>query len=218
MIEVKFLKKMEKKIWKSNFKHGLWDILFGTILIILIPTHYFIGNIALRITMGHHSFIFWYVFLGFSCLTGLCILFKYLSDTLISERVGFVKYRANRKIILKKMIILCIIYLGVILLFFGYIYTKLIYPIMGNDRFFNAICAGLMIFLIPCSITAYLIEFKKLYIYGLLTAIGTLVNEIFGYFIGKSYPFLILLIIGSIIVCIGILIFIRFLKKYPKSV
>jgi hypothetical protein len=76
---------------------------------------------------------------------------------------------------------------------------------------------GLLFFTLPLCFVAYFLQFNRLYVIAILTGISFFLDEIFALFVIPE-PIDSLLafgIISIIILSIGIVVFIRFLKKYP---
>jgi energy-converting hydrogenase Eha subunit C len=202
------LKELEKKAWKSTFDDGVFEIYFGILHFSLT-----LGVILDNILSESLSTIITLSFIGLGFIFFL-IAKKYISQPRIGK-VKFAKPRIMRKV--KIIGILTINFFILLILFLvGNLNPqfKLIFP-----GYLYGLIVGLLFFTLPLCFVAYFLQFNRLYVIAILTGISFFLDEIFALLMVPE-PFDSLLAFGmisTIILSIGIVVFIRFLKKYPKE-
>jgi energy-converting hydrogenase Eha subunit C len=202
------LKELEKKAWKSTFDDGVFEIYFGILHFSLT-----LGVILDNILSESLSTIITLSFIGLGFIFFL-IAKKYISQPRIGK-VRFAKPRIMRKV--KIIGILTINFFILLILFLvGNLNPqfKLILP-----GYLYGLIVGLLFFILPLCFVAYFLQFNRLYVIAILTGISFFLDEIFALLMVPE-PFDSLLafgIISTIILSIGFVVFIRFLKKYPKE-
>ncbi len=220
MIEQKDLKKIEEIAWKSNFEHGLWDMLYGIFLIMTILINYLMFFMYDIIDIASEYVPLISIILVLSIIFAIGFLFRYLYGLVGVPRVGYVKYSLKRKRFLYITII------GLLLYFiFVYIYVIYIFNLIEENLnikyliYILPLINGLIIYIIPTCIVAYFLAFKRLYVYGLFAGLVELINELLFDIFDTFYYFrdLLMSIVGLFIISIGFIFFIVFLKKYPKT-
>jgi hypothetical protein len=72
---------------------------------------------------------------------------------------------------------------------------------------------GIFVFLV-CSFIAYTMDYPRLYLYGLLMGLSIPVSVLLEAYAGISFP-IAWVISGGIILVVGLITFIRFLRRYP---
>ena len=200
------LKELEKKVWKSTFEDGIFEIYFG-ILHLSLTFGIILDNIlpeplASIIAMS---------------IIGLGLIFFLIAKKFISEpRIGKVKFGFSR--ILRKIKTIGILTLNFFILLIIYL-TGILNPEfrLVIPGYLYGLIVGLLFFSLPLCFVAYFIQFNRLYIIGILIGISFFLDEIFALLLIPE-PFDSLLafgVISIIILSIGIVVFIRFLKKYP---
>jgi hypothetical protein len=211
MVEDINLKGIEKKAYRSQFEDGLMDMLFAFVFISIA-----IGQLATLIieseTLAFLIFYFICYFIGFSFV-------YFLKKKYVIPRTGKVKYGKKRKRRKRWLII--------IILFFVII-TSLVFLIDLSDNIYlgNMLFEGFAVLLFiatffvlfPLVIIAYFIDFPRMYIIALMGFLGILLIEVFHLFNMSPYNFVIIFgSIGLIVLTWSLIIFLRFLKKYPIS-
>lgn len=181
------LKELERKAWTSYFEDGLWDIFMGLLMLT--------GGIR-DLTDNLWSYL----------MVLAAVLVLPLGKKFITiPRIGRVKFGPARKVKRKKMAAVLIISvlatLALLLLpLSGVALPKIpISPIMAISI---ALVFGLV---------AYYVDFRRLYAYGLLFATPELLWGLFGKPIGPIVP----KVSGIVILLVGLVVFMRFLRKYP---
>lgn len=181
------LKEIERKAWTSYFEDGLWDIFLGTMLLI--------GGIR-SLTDN-----VWYTLL----VLPLILVLPLGKKVITTSRLGHVKFGPARKRKLDKLT------------------TGLIISVLAVFALLLLIRSGLSFRGIPISpimavwiaaffgVLAHYLDFRRLYAYGLLYGLSEVIWGQFGKLIGAT----IQTISGIAILLIGIVVLMRFLRKYP---
>jgi len=198
------LEALERKAWRSYFQDGLWDILLGCIVLMFA-----IAPPLSRIGLGD----FWSsaVFVPFWVLVFLLIVL--IRKYIIAPRIGVVKFGQTRKKKLFKFNILMFVVL-------------LLGLILGIISFRNINAPGwvhslrfIAIVLICSSLAAYFLDFKRLYVYGIIIALSIPIGEWLYVHTGvphHGYP-ITFGITAAIMIIIGLILFVRLLRKYRCS-
>ncbi len=195
------LKELEKKAWKSTLEDGIFEIYFGILHLSLT-----IGVVLDEVLPFPYNSI-----IAFSII-GLGLIFFFIAKKYVSQpRLGKVKFglsRIKRKfktiaVLTVNFFLLLIIYLiGINFNLPGYLYGLIV---------------GLLFFTLPLCFVAYFLQFNRLYAIAFLLGLSFFLDELFALFLIPE-PFDSLLAFGIVsimILSIGIVVFIRFLKKYP---
>jgi hypothetical protein len=206
------LKELERKAWTSYFQDGLWDIFLGLLLVSSAV------NTWLSDT-GVPSSTRIPIYIGIMVLGGLVMWTGKRFITV--PRMGRVKFGPARKAKLSWVrVVLLISVLVIAALFLAGLGAKkdwLQRPewwLMGRTSIASAIVV--LNFLVVFSLMAYFMEFPRLYLYGVLFAlqevVGVGLRELadvnIGFFIGAAVSAVIVLLIGTVV-------FVRFLREYP---
>ena len=196
------LKDAERKVFRTSFDDGLWDIFLGCIFLIFVLAPY------LSSSLGD----FWssVVFLPFWAMVYLAIwlIRKYV----VTPRIGVVKYGRTRKTKLAKFTVV-MLSINILALVLGIVAALSFGSVPGQMYAF-----GLgMILLVGFSIAAYLLDFNRLYIYGLLVGLSPLIGEwLWNQGLASHHGFPITFgISSSIMILVGFVVFVRFLRNNP---
>jgi hypothetical protein len=201
------LKKLEKKAWRSTFDDGIFDIYFGILIISFGPSITFYEYLPQPL-----NFLIGPLIIGF----GLAF-FILIKKFIVQPRTGFVKFGRNRKtrklktaiVLAINMILLLILYI-LNLTDFGGIFN------ITND--FSFLIEGLLFIALPLCFVAYFLQYNRLYITAVLMGSAFYIANLLSYIIPRPFNFLTTyLTIGGIIIIIGLVYFIRFLKLNPLS-
>ncbi|MFW9828438.1 MAG: hypothetical protein ACFFEY_12680 [Candidatus Thorarchaeota archaeon] len=201
------LKDFINNILKTSHQHGFFDLMIG--LIVFGMSFAPIFNESLP--MPYNSFLWPLILVSLVSIT-IIISFKYV----IQPRIGKLKPGSELKSIGKKILILVSIQLAVhitflLMLSFG----------SGLGVHVEGISFILIIslFFIPLFFTlAYLMKFPRLYLIGMLIWIAIIINELLHASLDIGIRWILSYgIIGGIILLMGLIIFIKFLKKNPLS-
>ena len=207
MVEDIDLEAIQKKIIKTAHQHGLFDMLIG-----FIYGGMAFGPIFRESLPEPYRYFLWPLILLCIGYTVLFIVIKYV----IRPRMGFVKPGPKLKSVRTKLFIITLIQL---------IFTLTIFllPIIGItsgiqvEGILFVLIIGLVFIILPSTIIAYLLKYPRLYIIGVLIWMGIFINETLNRSIDYRIRWLFSFgVIGAIILSMGIIIFVRFLKKYPS--
>jgi len=196
------LKDAERKVFKSTFTDGLWDIFLSFFVL-----QFAIGPFLSTIMGDFWSSAMLIPILGVAYLA-IWVVRKYV----VAPRVGVVEFGAARKTRLKRftMIMLAI---NLIAFLLGII-AALRFPSMpagGPNIIFG------LILLIVFSTAAYFLDFPRLYLYGLLTALAPQIGEWLYQNKGTlhhGYP-IVFGTVAGIMFLTGLVTFVRFLANNP---
>jgi hypothetical protein len=196
------LKEAERKVFRITYNDGLWDIFLGCFFLMWIFAPY------LSASLGD----FWssVVFLPFWAVVYLAIwlIRKYV----VAPRIGRVKFGQVRKSKLMKFTLVMLV-VNIVAFILGLVAALQVGNIPGQmlSIFFG------MIMLVFFSMAAYLLDFGRLYIYGLLVGISPVIGEWLwrhGYATHHGFPITFGATAGIMIVT-GLVIFVRLLHDNP---
>lgn len=196
------LKNLERDMFRSSIQDGIIDIQIGCMLLM------FVFPIYLSPTLGD----FWssaiFLPLWFLVIYGL----RAYRKNVVQPRVGRIQYGSYRK---KKMVRMNIIILliNLIALILGILSFFQIKDVSGwviSTRFS-------IIILIGFSLAGYMLDFPRIYLYGILISAAPIVGEnLYQYFGFSHHGFPITFgFLSTAIIITGLTILIRLLKKYP---
>lgn len=181
------LKEIERKAWTSYFEDGLWDIFLG----LLVLT----GGIR-----GLTDNLWFYLMLLPAALAPT------LGKRFITiPRMGLVKFGPARKVKRERMGTVLVISVLVTLALLLLSHSGLALPKIPISPIIAIFYAGAL------GAVAYYMDFRRLYAYGLLFAVSELLWGRFGKPIGPIVD----TVSGIVILLVGLVVFIRFLRKYP---
>ncbi len=201
------LKEIERRAWGAYFQDGIWELFFGVFLIGIAlspllsvigvprPLNIFLPLLAALILWGGKRFV-------------------------TRPRLGLVKFGPKRKADAKKLRIVMTIITLITVVILLLTVTEVIQPVLNNllGGYAFPIVLGLFV-LTVFSLAAYFREFTRLYIYGVLMCIGVvLTGLLFDYGGSTPYSYIAFGIIGSIILLFGLILLVRFVRKYPLPV
>jgi hypothetical protein len=199
------LKNLEKKVWRSTFQDGFWDIYFGLIImgLGLAPLGRFLG---LPETIG-------VLMLVFSWDMGACLVFIIGKRYISRPRIGFVKFGPIRKKRNKLLVVFLVINVGLTIIVF--IFTLLGIFQVSLPGYMVMLFIGLLFITTPFSFIAYFIQLKRVYLYALLGGLGLFFSELLNPIIDAPFDYILVFIpFGGMILVFGIIILIHFLGKY----
>jgi len=195
------LDKLEKKAWRTTFDDGIIDIYLGILLASFGPSTalHDILPVPLNILLGP-------LMIGFG-LTFFILSKKYL----IKPRIGIVKFGRKRKVRNLRIFVV----LSVNQVFLLILYLINLYSNEGGFTFLYLL-EGLLILTLPLCFVAYFLQFNRLYVYALLWGCAFFLADISSLIVPIPFNFLFsYLTLGGMIIIMGTIYLIRFLKKYP---
>ena len=191
------LKEIEKNAYKATLQDGLIDIEIG-ILFVGMGINAFFSDFVPRLMN-----IFGFFIVGIIAVMPLLLGKKYI----VSPRIGVIKFGPKRKALKKKFILFSVINTLILIIILILTINSVLQqiPLRGATLL---LVLGLLFATLPLSILAYVMQFPRLFVYGLLIGFGLPLAEILEFS-------LTIFLIGVIILSIGIIYFIKFLRKYP---
>ncbi len=203
MAEAIDLKKIEVKAYRFTFQHGLYDIFVGLILIGvgLGPSLYGILPTPLNFFIPEAPAIILY-------LLGM----RYI----VNPRMGIVRFGEKRKADKKKLMIIMIGSVSITSLAFIWSMASGFQSILFGSLV-GWLIIGLLFGTLPIATIAYFMDMERMYIYAVLVGIGVPATEFLSNYVDYSVATIIVNgSIGSIFVLTGLVLFTRFIRKYPK--
>jgi MFS family permease len=197
----KSLQEVERKVFRTVYQDGLWDVFLGCFALL------FALGPLLSVRLGD----FWSsaVFLPFWGLVALAIWL--IRRHVVAPRLGVVKFGPARKRKLLRFN-LAMLVVNVLALVAG-IVVALQSTVPGQVV---PIGFGLVL-LVGFSVTAYLLDFRRLYLYGLLVGLSPLVGEWLYTHYGVPHHGLPVTfgLSSAIMIGTGLVIFARLLRDNP---
>jgi len=197
------LKEIEKKVWTSYFEDGIWDIFLGLLILGM-------GLAPLLEDIGMGLSEYWIISTMLPAMIFLFVGKKYIAI----PRMGVVKFGPKRKAKLKKMqaILFIVLILGLIIGIL--VATSIISPELAKGISIP-ILVWIGVFIIGFSLAAYLLDFNRLYLYGVLYAIPHPARMMLKHTDFAGISLSIFFVSAAVMVAIGMVLLIRFLRKYP---
>ncbi len=197
------LKEVERKVFTSTFRDGVWDIVLGLWLLMM--------GVAPLLEESMPLSDWWIMILSVPVMLVLWSGKKFITI----PRMGLVKFGPNRKSLLRLMLTIVSVTLF-LSLFLGVLFATNSIPSELATGISIPVIAWVALFIVGFSVAAYFLNLNRLYAYGVLYAVTLPVRIILkqipdlrsislcGYFVS-----------ASIILLIGTTLLIRFLRDYP---
>jgi hypothetical protein len=198
------LKELERKAFRSTFQDGLWDIFIGFLF-----TQFAIAPILSERGWGD----FWSSAALFPIYMIVLAVVMLLKKYVVTPRLGVVQFSKKRKSKFKKLILMTniILVIGIIAGVFFVDLSNL------NIKWLFPATFCLML-LIGFSVTGYLLDLTRFYLYGAMSCLAVVVGELLYRFAGAvhhGFP-VAFGVTSSIMIIVGIVLLIKFIRKYPK--
>ena len=197
------LKEIEKKSYRFIFKDGIYDIMFGILLI----------SFALAPIIREYIGLSYILFL----IIPAPLIFTLAKKYITTPRIGIVKFGKKRQASYKKIVIISTILVSITVVLLLMTITNIFPGTFGN--MLNGYAVPLIIgisTIFGMGVFAYIRDFPHLWIYGLIIGLGIIVAELLYKIVGTPLDGIITFgIPGLIILFYGLVILYRFLKKYP---
>jgi hypothetical protein len=196
------LKEAERKAFSTTTNDGLWDIFLGCIFLMFA--------IAPLLSTSLGDFWSSVVFLPFWALAYLAI--RLIRKYVVTPRVGYVNFGQARKTRLRKFTLVMVVVNATAILI-GIVALVSFGSVPGIIYTFTL---GLIL-LVGFSLAAYLLDFPRLYFYGLLVWLSLLVGEwlwAHGYASHHDFP-ITFGITAGIMILVGLVVFVRLLHDNP---
>ena len=192
------LREIEKKAWFRTFEHGMWDIALGSMFMMF--------GLSILVDFAALTAI-WVAALLPGCLQA--------GRRLVVPRIGHVQFRARRKQAKGRLtgVLTATALMGLVAFMFMAWILKGDAPAWAQwisqhfVIFIGLIWGGAL------AVTGWLVDFHRLYAYGGLMFASLLITDsVEGYHLGFS-----LTIVGGLILLAGVILLIRFIRRYPKQ-
>jgi len=198
------LKELEKKAFKSTFQDGLWDIFIG-FLFTQFAIAPFLSDRGLN--------DFWSSAVLFPIYMIVLAVVMMLKKYVVAPRLGMVQFSKKRKSKFKNLILMTniILVIGIIAAAFFVDLSNL------NIKWLFPATFSLMI-LIGFSVAGYMLDLIRFYIYGAMNSLAVVAGELLYKFAGVSHHGFPLAfgVTSSIMIIVGIVLLVNFIRKYPK--
>jgi len=196
------LKNAERKVFRATFGDGLWDVFIAGVVLqwAVVP---FISPMLGDFWSSAVFVPFWGV---------LYFAIRLTRKRVVKPRTGVVKFGKQRIGRMKKFNLVMVI-INVLALILGFIAAFYFHALSGQ---IIAIIFGLIL-LTGFSLAAYFLDYPRFYVYGFLLGIAPLVGEWLYSNHGAShhgFPITFGFISGVIFV-VGMITFVRFLRRNP---
>ena len=200
------LKELEKRAYTSIFQDGLFDIFIGLIVIGWITN-----------SLGDFFDTSFVITILFSYYIVVCTLFILLKAFVSTPRMGKAKFGPTRKLNVKRFFIFSIINTSILVILLVLPYTGLFQGISVGGLLFPLLISTVFIWF-PLSLVAFFIKFNRMYVYAIIGGLAFFFSDVLRDFVPYLISSCIIFgISGGIILIIGLQIFLKFLKKYPKE-
>jgi hypothetical protein len=192
------LRDIEKKIWLRTFEHGMWDIGIGSMFL-----------------MFGLSILADFVALSGGWIIVLVPALREAGRRLVIPRIGHVRFRDRRKLAkgrLTGMLTVTALMGLVVFLFIAWI-SRAAAPAWALWIGKHFVIVIGLIWGGALAVTGRLVDFPRLTLYGGLVFGSLLITDFVpGYHLGVS-----LTLVGGVILLAGIVLLIRFMRRYPKQ-
>ncbi len=207
------LKELERKAFRSTFQDGLWDIYLGLILAAM-AIGVLLSDIGVPASNLWQELIY-IAMMGFSILV-LIAGKKFIT----TPRIGLVKFgpKRKRKINLVRVVLTISVLMGLLAWVFASQMGKGSLSELASWNLLFPVGWAINV-LIVLGLVAYFLDFSRLYVIAVLYAIAIPLNEVLAEYAQISFTGAIAFgIPGLIILCMGTVVFSRFLKEYPLPI
>ncbi|MFX1378593.1 MAG: hypothetical protein ACFFA4_05830 [Promethearchaeota archaeon] len=201
------LKEIEKKTWKSTLEDGLLDIYFGMLVL----------SIGIGITLGDLLPEPFDSLLPIILIIIGLVLFLLGKKFITQPRLGVVKFGFRQKSRKLKIIIVLSINSVILLILF---ILRLVNPALRSifPGYIEGLIIGLLFITAPLSFAAYFLQYTRLYFIAILVGLSFFLSELFFFIIPEPFDALTAFgIVSCIIIFIGVVSLVKFIRKYPLS-
>ena len=209
MSEMTDFRQIQRRIAQlTTFEDGFWDLLLGSIYLLLAVYP------VTRERLGPE----WNIVL-FLCVLGLLVVAQLAVRNLVSQpRIGYVESRRS-----PKMRLLLLLTVGLVIATFGLLMLTFLSPgadsaplpvESSGERGYLVEFIVLFVMGGLFSLMGYLFGVRRIYFYGWLVGLGNLASIYMVHTAGWTF-LLPMAIAAGIILLIGTVLMVRFLRKYP---
>jgi len=200
------LKEVERKAWRSFYQDGLWDIFLGLVLLAMAIS-------ALLSDIGTSEPLQCGIMIA---LEALAILALFVGKRLITvPRMGRVKFGPKGRRRLSKVSVILAISVLVGLVFFLAAPAITGSPSKGMTLEFILPAGWVVNCLVVFGLMAYFLDFSRLYLIGVLYALAVPLDIMQREFASIDLTFAAFGVPAAVILLMGAVVFIRFLRDYP---
>jgi MFS family permease len=196
------LREAERKVFRTAYDDGLWDVFLGSFLLLFA-----IAPLLTPILGDLWSSV---VFLPL--WVAVFAVIRLIRKRVVAPRVGVVRFGRARRTRLRRFTVI-MLGLNSAMLIFGFVVAPNFGKVPGQML---AFAIGAM-FLVGFSIAAYFLDFSRFYIYGLLAGLAPLIGEwlwAHGYAANHGFP-ITFGATAAIMILVGLAVFIRLLRDNP---
>lgn len=203
------LKEIEKKAYRSTFQDGIWDIFLGLLLL----------NIALGALLAGRGISEGLTMTILSASAVLIVLaFVTGKKRITIPRMGFVEFgpKRKRKIWKSRITLLSSFFAGLIVFLAALLIS---YYTAGRPKIVYLFPAAWVAnSIIVFSLLAHYLDCRRLFLYGVLFALPVPVDMLANELLGVKLIFFALAVAAAIMLVIGAVLLVRFLRDYPLPV
>ena len=200
------LKAIERKAWTSVYQDDLYDLFLGCLLLQLGGVYYLtklpLSDAAITvINLGTYLLVF----------IALILTKRFITR----PRIGWVQFGTRRRVRMFMVTTILFILVGgtFILGFIANARGGLIKD--GSQAKLIGTIGISLFFLVFFSLTAYMLEYKRLYLIGVLFAIPLPITILVKRTLGLDVDFYAFTIPALIIICMGLFYLMRFMRQHP---
>jgi hypothetical protein len=200
------LKELERKAWRSVFQDGLWDIYLG-LLLLAMAVWALLSDVGFSESWGMG------IFIGLEVLAMLVLWVG--KKTITVPRMGRVKFGPKRKAKLNwvRVILFISVLVGAGVFVAGLAMRGNRLEQLNVAFFFPA--AWVVNMIVVFSLGAYSLDFKRLYLIGVMYALAVPLDIVFRKVASVDLTFIAFGVPAMVILIIGLVVFTRFLRDYP---
>ncbi len=202
------LKQLERKVWKSFFEDGIWDIYLGLLLM----------GMAIGALLSDHGVSEATLIIVYLSVVGAASLFLWLGKHFITvPLIGHVKFGPEGKTRKRKTVVVLAasVLVGLVAFCVAALSVKgAMSSAIPMDLFLPAIWVGNM--LIVFSLAAYFLRFNRLYLIGAMFAMAIPLDIVFKELVHRDLTFVAFGVPALVILIMGGIVLTRFLRKYSR--
>ena len=199
------LKEIERKAWRSTFDDGLWDLYLGSLLLLMGLNIFFdtyIESNGARIAV--------YISLLIVSMTGLYVGKRFIT----MPRIGMAKFSPTRERARQKVKLVLFVSVALGLLLVGLTAT-VVSGGLGPHLEYLIPLGYAVNMLVVFGALAYFLQFERLYIIAVLMALPLPLDFLARDLMGLEIGFWLFVVPGLLIVLMGLVYFVRFIRAYP---
>lgn len=211
MSEKLSLKELERKAFRSTFQDGVWDIFLGLLLL----------NMGGGTLLGGSQMSPLWSMVILTVFVGIVLLGFWAGKKFITTpRIGSVEFGAQRKGKLRRvrLVLFLSVLMGVLMLLWGVGSSIGLLPYLAAELPIAAYVWAVQC-VVVFGVAAYFMDVTRFYLYGVLYALPFPLGILLAQNTDLTGAYSMALTFGStggIMVLVGVVLFIRFVRRYPK--